>query len=143
MIHTHWVIKAEPQYEKLGRASQNLLDSDPFKIKTFTIPLSIDYFDPRGYFASLTGTFVNQHVQRLKIMGNGGTVNAENISKFFQLGATAGFRFPNRRGILSVEGRNLLDEQFDYVNQYFNISEPVRPRYLPERTIFARITLNF
>jgi hypothetical protein len=60
------------------------------------------------------------------------------------LEAAIGYRLPNRRGILSLEGRNLLDEEFFYRNINFQTSEPVYyQRFIPHRTLFLRLTLNF
>ena len=66
------------------------------------------------------------------------------IDAFLLLDAVLGYRLPNRRGILSLEGRNLLDKSFYYRNiNNFDQSKPVNSRFIPERTFFARLTLNF
>jgi hypothetical protein len=65
------------------------------------------------------------------------------VDTFFLLDSIIGYRFPNRRGMLAFEGRNLLNDKFFYRNTGFYISEAIPTRYVPERTFFARLTLNF
>lgn len=67
----------------------------------------------------------------------------EGTENFFLLDAALGYRLPNRRGILSIEAKNILDEAFAFRNINFFTSEPMNPRFVPTRTIFARLTLNF
>lgn len=64
-------------------------------------------------------------------------------SDFVLFDAAIGYRLPQRRGIISLEGRNLSDEHFFYRNINFNLSEAITPRFIPTRTFFARVTLNF
>ena len=135
--HPRWAARLEPQYEKLERPSGSLGGDLPNKIETFALPLSFNYFDPSGFFANLTGTYVNQNLERVNSRLKAG------VSDFFLLDTAVGLRLPKRRGILGIEVRNLADSEFNYINQYFNISEPIMPRYFPDRTVFARLTFNF
>ncbi len=133
LLHTNWTAKSEIQLEKFSRAETS---AGPHNIDTFSIPTEVDYFNPRGFFANLTGTFVHQKIDRQ------GDQN-EGIDKFFLVDASVGYRLPNRRGIVSLEARNLFDESFLFRNINFQTSEPVNSRFVPTRTIFVRITLNF
>jgi hypothetical protein len=57
-----------------------------------------------------------------------------------------GYRLPKRLGIVSLEVRNLLDEDFSYQDLNFITSEPFASSdipFIPDRTILARITLSF
>lgn len=131
VLHKNWITKSEVRFEKVTRPSL-----DPNQIDTLSIPVGIDYFRPNGLFANLTGTFVHQKVDRKGI-------NNEGIEKFFLVDASIGYRLPNRRGILSLEARNIFDEFFLFQNLNFQTSESVITRFVPTRTIYARVTLNF
>ena len=52
--------------------------------------------------------------------------------------AAVGYRLPNRFGFVTLEGRNLLDEEFK-----FQDTDPANPQIYPERLILARFTLAF
>ena len=111
--------------------------SGPHQIDTLSIPTGIDYFSPQGFFANLTGTFVHQEVGS-QVTKNRGT------DKFFLVDASVGYRLSKRRGILSLEARNIFNENFLFRSNYFETSElTANPRFVPVRTIFARVTLNF
>lgn len=135
LFQDNWSARSELQYEQFSRSKATV--SGPHQIDTLSIPTGIDYFNPQGFFSNLTGTFVHQKV------GSEVTEN-RGIDKFFLVDASIGYRFPNRRGILSLEARNIFDEHFLFRNNYFETSElTANPRFVPVRTIFARVTLNF
>ncbi len=58
--------------------------------------------------------------------------------RFFVLDAFVGYRLPNRRGLLSLNADNLLDESFQ-----FQDVDPTNPSLFPERLISFRFTLAF
>ncbi len=143
-LNPHWSIVFEPQFEKLDREIKVENRNEPNKLNTFSAPVSINYFNQNGIFAKLTGSYISQKIDRphnppllnlaYKDMG---------ISNFFLLDLLIGHRFYNRRGLLSLEIRNLLDTEFFYRNQHFYVSEPIAPRYIPERTFLGKLTFNF
>lgn len=112
----------------------------PLRVETFSVPLAARYFHPNGFFAGIGATFVDQEVDRTAASGG-----AEGSDSFFLLDAAIGWRFPNRRGIASLEATNLLDEEFEYQDDSFREfrDEPSIGPYLPDRQIMGRITLNF
>lgn len=135
--NANWAIRAEPQFEKFTRAVTSTGD-EPFRIETFTGPLSFNYFDAYGIFTKLTMTYVWQNLERPSTSSlKAGT------DDFFLLDTVLGYRFPNRRGILSLEGKNLLDCNFFFRNYNFQVNEAISPRFIPSRTVFLRLTLNF
>ena len=142
LLHNNWSAKSELLYEKFSR--DKTFDG-PHQIDTLSIPTGIHYFDPRGFFANLTGTFVRQEVDREFTVTNQRNINHDNegIEKFFLTDVAIGYRLPNRRGIFSLEARNIFDQSFLYRNASFRVAEPINPYYIPTRTIFARLTLNF
>jgi len=141
--HPRVAVRANVRFEELERGSAGLRINDPLRIETLSTPVSINYFDPSGFFAGLTGTYVRQNMRRYSLTNTNDDPRPEGISNFFLLDSEIGFRLPKRRGILSFEGRNLLNDDFLYSNQFFYISEPVNSRYIPQRMFFVRLTFNF
>ncbi len=139
--HSQWAMRAEFQFEKFNQDPANVgsnVSSDPYRMGTLSAPLSVNYFDPSGIFAKVVTTPVRQDLHRID-------PENEGVSKFFLLDAIIGYRLPNRKGIFSVEGRNLLNEDFFYRNIGLQQSEQplYNQRYSPDRTFFLRLTLNF
>jgi tetratricopeptide (TPR) repeat protein len=114
-------------------------DQDPLKVETISVPVALTYFHPSGFFAGAGFTFVDQDVDRLSQFSNQGH------DSFFVVDLGVGYRFPNRIGIASLQVNNLLDEQMEYQDDSFREfqEEPSVGPYFPDRTILARITLNF
>ncbi len=142
--HPYWAFRSEIQFERFTRNDVNdvnnrirLRDNDPVAIETLSAPLSAEYFHPTGGFARFTSTFVSQDLKRKADSKNAG------FDSFFLLDLHAGFRLPRRRGILSFEIKNLLDEKFFFRSLNFYQSEFTAPRFLPERTFLLRATFNF
>jgi len=112
----------------------------PLSVETFSVPLAARYFHPNGFFAGVGVTFVDQDVDRTAVSGG-----AEGSDSFFVIDAAIGWRFPNRRGIASLEVMNLLDEEFEYQDDSFREfrDEPSIGPYIPDRQIMGRVTFNF
>ncbi|SOD42524.1 TonB-dependent receptor domain-containing protein [Nitrosovibrio sp. Nv4] len=135
--HPYWAIRGELRFEKFSQHPDSA-GSNPYRMETLSVPVSLNYFDPSGVFAKLTTSYVRQEVARLASTNAG-------VDGFVLLDTAIGYRLPKRRGILSLEGRNLLNEDFFYRNinlqqseqQFYNL------RYSPDRTFFLRLTLNF
>jgi len=137
--HLNWAIRGEPQFEKFNRAKDlSGLPSRVTQIETLSAPLSIHYFNPSGVFAKLTGTYVLQDIERTDSL----SLKAGSHD-FFMLDTTIGYRLPNRRGLFSFEARNLLNQDFFYRSFNFQSNRPRISRYIPMRTFFVRLTLNF
>ncbi len=156
--HPFWTVKGEFQFERYIRGPEHFelfkpLFSEPIRIHTLSAPVSVEYFHPSGIFSGITGTFVEQDLTRVGDVGkenerNPGTTNS-GVDAFFLLDAVIGYRLPNRKGVLSFEGRNLLNEQFFYRNanlqdnSFINLNYSPTRTYIPERAFFARFTWNF
>ena len=132
ILHKNWTARSEARFERFSRPLDKLQ-----LIDTLSVPIGIDYFSEKGIFANLTGTFVRQKVKRE------GNVENEGTEKYFLIDASLGYRLPNRRGILSLEARNLFDEHFLFQHINYSTSQAVDSRFVPTRTIFARVTFNF
>jgi hypothetical protein len=108
----------------------------PEKLETRSIPLTVRYFAPSGVFAELSGTYYDQEV-------SGGRFLDSEKDDFFLLDAAVGYRLKKQSGILSLEARNVLDQDFSFQDDNFRTSEDRGTYLVPERVIFGRITLNF
>ena len=104
------------------------------EVKTHYIPLGINFFHPSGFSASLKGTYVNQD-GKFERQGTIGTFE-DGDDKFWLVDAAIKYRFPNRFGFLTVGVTNLFDKNFEHFDTDSN-----NPRILPDRFVFARVTL--
>jgi outer membrane receptor protein involved in Fe transport len=132
-------MSAEIEFDQFKRASEEPANpGTPTEVETLTLPLDARYFHPSGFFAELGGTFVRQEVEL-----SPASILARDSDNFFLLDAAIGYRLPKRRGILSLEARNLLDEEFFFQDQNIQTTDPVNPRFIPDRIVFGRVTLSF
>ena len=109
--------------------------------KTQRVPLGIKYFHPRGFFAGLTASYINQTGNYA--IPNSGTL-APMSSHFWLLDGSVGYRLPRRRGVLSVGVQNLTDRQFSLneVDPQLETESQFAPLQ-PRRAVIARFTLSF
>ncbi len=104
------------------------------------MPVTGTYFSPAGFFASISGTYVNQDVERSSL-----ATGADGDDSFYLVDASVGYRFPKRRGIASLGVSNIFDKEFEYLDdtyREFSADEVTGP-YFPERIVMGRLTLNF
>ena len=135
--HVRWVLSSEAILDRFK--SEESLDPDlPKEVDTFSVPLGVRYFDPSGIFAAVTGTYVYQDVDR-----RAGAEAPEGKDGFFLFDAALGYRLPKRVGLISIEVRNLLNQGFNFQDDNFRTSEDRNPPFVPDRTILARLALNF
>ena len=112
----------------------------PTDLQTFSIPLGITYTDPSGLFGTLGVSYVNQDVERVP------TSTLQGDDDFVLVDLSVGQRLPKRYGVLSLGVRNLFDRSFHYQDdsfRAFGAEDPYRSLYVPERTAFGSLTLNF
>jgi tetratricopeptide (TPR) repeat protein len=113
-------------------------ESDPELIvdhvATHTIPVRVRYFDRSGVFVGAEVTGVKQEVER-----QGRT----DDDTFALVGFSAGYRLPNRTGVISLAIENLLDSGIKFQDDTYRSNGPVTLLLAPERTVLARVTLSF
>jgi hypothetical protein len=131
-----------PEWTVSGQIQLASFDSDGIditQIGTFAAPMTVRYFSPEGFFGGFGGTFVRQDVNR------SGTVTSEGSESFFLIDAALGYRFPQRRSRIALEARNLLNADFRYQDDIFRTAgdESQISPYIPERTVMARLIINF
>jgi hypothetical protein len=98
-------------------------------------PLELRYFAPMGLTAGLRATHVDEH--GLFVQGLPPAL-APGEDRFWTYDAFVGYRLPNRRGMLSLNADNLLDERFQ-----FQDPNPENLSIMPERVVSLRFTLAF
>ena len=138
--HNQWALSTTVEYEQFKRSSNeptvSLGEALP-KTKTLTIPVSARYFHSMGFFAAIGGTFVRQKVELAP-----STTSTKDSDRFFLLDAALGYRLPKRLGIISLEGRNLLDKEFFFQDKNTETlgGLDITPTFTPDRTVFIRAT---
>ncbi|MGH8533142.1 MAG: TonB-dependent receptor domain-containing protein, partial [Gammaproteobacteria bacterium] len=135
-------LSAEYFLERFSRSlpASISVPEDPDSITTHRVPLSISYFYPRGFFARLTASYINQDVESQGVDSDG----ASGAADFWVLDASLGYRLPRRLGILSVGAKNLLDNEFRFLetSTLFD-EEPFVASFQPDQVLFAQFTLSF
>ncbi len=114
----------------------------PDEVRTFSTPIGVRYFNSNGIFAGAGVSWVSQDVQR-----SAASSFPDGDDSFYLVDAGVGYRFPHRRGLISLGVRNLLDHEFEYQDDSFRVggdpNEPALNPLIPERTIVGRVVLTF
>jgi outer membrane receptor for monomeric catechols len=104
------------------------------------LPIELRYFTPAGLTMGLRASGVHQagmfQTPAASPFEPGGLAAGQD--RFWILDAFIGYRLPNRRGMLSLNADNLLDEAFQ-----FQDVDPTNPSLFPERLVSLRFTLAF
>ena len=133
--HPRWAVEIEYSREKFDNSeSAGPLDTD-----TQTIPFSVSYFSPSGFFAKLRASYLKQKVAL-------DTGSDSDSATFLDL--NLGYRLPRRLGILEVQFQNMLNQHYRYEGL-----QSRRPRertglpsslpYPPDFTVLVRFNLSF
>ena len=140
-----WAVSVEFRFERFERKDPPGLPAPldiPTEVDTASVPLAVRYFRTAGlgagFFAQLGATYVHQDVDLPPASTFG-----RDQDDFVLVDAAVGYRLPRRMGLLSLEVRNLLDEEFLFQDVNIQRPEPSNPRFIPGRAILGRITLSF
>ena len=137
-------LSAEIIGERYSRHEKDIT-AGPLRVSSLLVPLSARYFHPDGWFILARTTFVKQDVDEklAPVPGRSSQVRTDqDLGTIVDAGI--GYRLPNRRGMVSVELRNLLDRRLQFQDESSRSNDEIdNPRFIPERTIFARLSLNF
>jgi outer membrane receptor for monomeric catechols len=88
------------------------------------------------FFSKLVATYVEQSGEFFFINAGPDPVPAED--RFWIADLTLGYRLPRRMGTLSIDIRNLFDEQFQYQE-----TDLFTRRFAKERVVLFRASLAF
>ncbi len=147
-----WAVSAEYRFNRFELEDQRDFPDDRVILtQTTTVPFTLRYFHPAGFFAGLGATYVQQEVETFPSL----SPESRGREDFVTLDTAVGYRLPKRRGIISVGVSNLLDEEFRYQDDNFRAFTPIPPgqeigpdlgtvsAFTPDRTIFVGVTLSF
>jgi tetratricopeptide (TPR) repeat protein len=144
VLSRQWIVDLESWYERVTISS-----GFPDKIETYRIPLTLRYFEPHGFFAKLTETWVDQRITNRTAPDSG----AES-DQFWVMDISLGYRLPARRGLFTLSAMNALNTTFSYYDinhSPFEASDPaaentaaqMAPQYWPEQLVLAQLALYF
>jgi len=131
--HRWLALSLEYQFERFDTDPEAPRD-EIVEINTHRLPLKISFFHPLGFSAWMKATHVNQKGE----FGNSSAGIVSGDDQFWVIDASIGYRFPKRWGLITLEARNLFDEEFN-----FQDTDPANPLIYPDRLILVKITLSF
>jgi tetratricopeptide (TPR) repeat protein len=137
---SEWAFSAELVYD-LYDGNPRFDAGAPNELTTWSLPVGVRFFHPTGLFAGFQTTFVHQNLKRDTF-----SFDPSGDNSFAVVDLAVGYRLPERRGLVSLEVSNLFDENFKYQDDSFRgftRNEPFVGRYIPDRQIVGRLTLNF
>jgi Tfp pilus assembly protein PilF len=141
-VYLYWTphqrLSITTRYERGEFDSQPGDFSGYSEMTTRRLPLEIRYFAPGGLTVGARATRVEQEGLFQTPLAQPGDPFAPGEDRFVVLDAFIGYRLPNRRGLLSLNADNLLDETFR-----FQDIDPTNPSIMPERLVSFRFTLAF
>jgi tetratricopeptide (TPR) repeat protein len=100
----------------------------------YRVPLSFRYFYSDGLVAAMKGTYLHEKGD----FGDAETGFTPGFDCFWVVDALLGWRLPKRLGMLTLEVRNLFDEEF-----FFQDSDPYNPLTVSERVVLGRVTFSY
>jgi tetratricopeptide (TPR) repeat protein len=96
------------------------------------------FFGPWGFFSHVEAMYVNQKAVVFFLP------SPSHQNQFVIVNAGLGYRLPKRFGIFGIEVKNLFDEEFAFQDLSLRrTTEGESPPFLPQRTIFAYLTIAF
>lgn len=122
-LSDRWAVALDVQHERF-ELGDGLLSDLPDQVNTTAVPVSFRWFDGSGLYASLDAAYVHQSVTDPKRKDDGVLV-----------GGSIGLRLANGRGVIALEGRNLLDEQLEVRDQIFYTPLTQGPTFARQRAI--------
>jgi tetratricopeptide (TPR) repeat protein len=129
--HPWLAVAAEYLYERFQRPLDFFNFGFDTDIETHRVPLSVGFFHPSGFLATVKASYVYQRADL-------GDPTASGSDHFWVVDASLGYRLPKRLGIVTLEAKNVLNERF-----HFQDTDPTNPRLYPERLILLRVTLSY
>lgn len=135
-----WALGLEYYFEGFKREQSSFVVLDkPLELITHRLPLSVSYSAPSRFFARLSaGPYRQNIVQQLA----GGRTVADK-DDFWIADLTLGYRFAKRRGLASLEIKNLFDKEFRFHDLDFQTGLPRTPLIQPERLVLLKLAWSW
>jgi outer membrane receptor protein involved in Fe transport len=132
-------LSAEAVYDRY-KSDEGINPDLPLKVRTISFPLRARYFHPSGWFGGVDFTYVDQHVDM-----SSASMQPGGDSGFGVVDLSVGYRLKRRQGIISIGIQNLLDRDFNYLDDSYREfrDEPSAGPYIPEITGVIRTTFSF
>lgn len=138
--HPFWAATVDFDFEKLYRPAEVAIgatgDGRWTQLNSIVVPIAVRFFHPSGFFAGLKGTILEQNLD----VPSTATFQTDHEGVFL-VDLVMGYRFPKRRGIFSIEIRNLTDQNFLYQDPNILRLTVGDQRFLPDLTAVARLTI--
>ncbi|WP_179957605.1 TonB-dependent receptor domain-containing protein [Exilibacterium tricleocarpae] len=132
--YRHEVFDRQPQPEIR-------VPSIPLRLDTRLLPLTATVITSERTSFSFTANFVDQKIRIEE--ANRFTPGFNDDETFWTLDGSFNFRLPSRLGVVTLELRNLLDEEFRYRDFNFFTTNPRPQELLPERSAYLKVQLEF
>lgn len=133
-LDKNWVFSFAYQYE-MQDYTTSLVTNGVSKLTTQRAPLSLRFFSENGLSAGVTASYLDQEAHLFNTQTGAGERERDH---FWLVDAALVYRLPKRYGFISLEAKNLLDEEFR-----FQEPDPNIPTLYPGRLFLARVSLNF
>lgn len=131
--HPMWAGSIEYLYERFERDLVYTGDGNFHDLKTHRFPLGVSFFHPSGFSCQIKTTYIDQDGD---IGNRQGLESAED--QFWIVDAFISYRLPRRLGKITLEARNLFDQDI-----HFQDTDPAYPDIYPEQLLLTRLTLSF
>ena len=143
MYHRWVALSAEYQVEQLDRQKDSPGLGNEVELKTHRFPLGMSFFHPSGFSARIKATYIDQKGGFIEVVeppppGFPFITIVPKDDRFWMVDAAITYRLPNRWGLITLEAKNLFDEEFKYQD-----TDPSNPRISQGSLILARFTLAF
>ena len=133
--HPWLATSVEYSYEDFDRDDEYYGTEEFADLKTHRLKFGASFFHPAGVCARLKLTYVDQDGV---FVDPNISATVQDDDQFWVVDTSIGYRLPNRFGFLTLEAKNLFDEDFK-----FQDTDSCNPTISPERLILLRLTLAF
>lgn len=133
-LDDNWTLALAYQYEMQDYTEKTAVN-DVSRLKTERVPLSLRYFSENGFSAGIMVSYVDQEIQQFDTISQIGENDQE---QFWIVDASLVYRLPKRYGFVSLEVKNLFNEEFR-----FQEPDPDIATVYPDRIFLVKLSLNF
>lgn len=141
-VYVYWTplswlaLNAEYMFERFDRPRDFMGPEQISELETHRLSLGVSSFHPSGFSATVRPSYTYQDGD-FGIGDPFGTTVSDD-DHFWVVDAAVSYRLPKRWGILSIEAKNVFDNDFK-----FQDTDPANPRISQERLILGKCTLSF
>ena len=139
--HPWLALGPEYRYERFDNPVEFSKDEQIERLTTHRFSFGINFSHPSGFGAQLKPTYVDQD-GKFVVPPAGPPppffASESGDDQFWVVDASIGYRLPKRLGLITIEAKNLFDEEFK-----FQDTDPSNPEIFPERLVLFKVTLSF